>query len=140
MKIIKNYQMKDSAINLPIYAGSVLAIISLVSFFMTLQPMFLPGLGLSVFFVVLGFINKNRDTIKLYEDHMELKFAPASPVHLIRYSDLIRLEDKNKNMKRLYFQSEGKEKRIWIPLSQHKEEDMQEFIKFLEEKIQSKKN
>ncbi len=138
MKTIKNYQMKDSAIDLPLYAGSALALISLISFLITMQPMFLPGVGISVFLVVISLINKNRDTIKLYEDYMELKFAPAAPLHLIRYKDLIRIEDKNKNMKRLYFLSEEKEKKLWIPLNQHNKDDMEEFIKFLEEKIHSK--
>ncbi|MGB6083386.1 hypothetical protein [Moheibacter sp.] len=140
MKAIKTYKMKESAVNIPLYAGSVLAIIALVSFLVTMQPLFLPGVGISVFLVVISLMNKNRETIKLYEDHMELKFAPASPLHLIRYQDLLRLEDKNKNLKRLYFLSEGKEKKIWIQLNQHEKEDMEEFIRFLQEKIEAKKD
>ncbi|GEM_PF-3088039 len=140
MKAIKTYKMKESAVNIPLYAGSVLAIIALISFLVTMQPLFLPGVGISVFLVVISLMNKNRETIKLYEDHMELKFAPASPLHLIRYQDLLRLEDKNKNLKRLYFLSEGKEKKIWIQLNQHEKEDMEEFIRFLQEKIEAKKD
>jgi len=140
MQKIKAYKMKETIVNLQIFGGLILAIISLVSFLVTAEPTFLAPLVISASFLVMGLINKSRENIKIYEDHLEMKFAPASPLHLIRYEDLIRLEDKGKNQKRLYFLSEGKEKKILIPLSQHPKEDMDEFVNFLEEKIQSKKS
>lgn len=139
MKAIKTYKMRDSIVNFQIFGGLILAIIAFVGFLMTtIGLVFLSPLVVSASLLIMGFINKDRETIKLYEDHLEMKFAPASPLHLVRYEDLIRLEDKGKNLKRLYFNSQGKEKKILIPLSQYTKEDMDEFIQLLEEKIHSK--
>ena len=139
MKAIKTYKMRESIVNFQIFGGLILAIIAFVGFLMTTSGLvFLSPLVVSASLLIMGFINKDRETIKLYEDHLEMKFAPASPLHLIRYEDLIRLEDKGKNLKRLYFNSQGKEKKILLPLSQYTKEDMDEFIQLLEEKIHSK--
>jgi len=138
MKAIKAYKMRDSIVNFQIFGGLIMAIIAFVCCLITSGLVFLPPLIVSVWLLIMGFINKKRETIKLYEDHLEMKFAPASPLHLVRFEDLIRLEDKGKSEKRLYFNSQGKEKKILLPLSQHPKEDMDEFIHFLEEKIQSK--
>lgn len=134
MKPIKSYKIKTSAANLGIYGGGILALISLVSFMLTAQIMFLPPLVISIGFMVIGFLNKSLESIKIYENHMQIKLAPAAPLHLIKYENIFRIEDKSKRIKKIYFNRDGKEKKIVFPLNQYNKEDMDEFFGFLKDK------
>ncbi|MGS2760958.1 hypothetical protein [Sinomicrobium sp. M5D2P9] len=134
MKPIKSYKIKTSAANLGIYGGGILALISLVSFMLTAQIMFLPPLVISIGFMVIGFLNKSLESIKIYENHMQIKLAPAAPFHLIKYENIFRIEDKSKRIKKIYFNRDGKERKIVFPLNQYNKEDMDEFFEFLKDK------
>src|SRR5699024_2544213 len=135
MEPIKTYKMKEKAVNMQIYGGVILMLICLFSFFALQETMFLGYFGLSLFFLIIGLINRNRDVFKCYDDYLEAKIAPASKLHLIKYADIVKIE-KKKKVTRLYYTLDGKEKKLLISGNITKE-DLEDLLQFLNEKMDS---
>lgn len=134
MEEIKSYKMRKSEVNLSIVGGGSLGLLTLVLFLSTGMINFATLFGVSVLFLVIGLINNNRKVVKIYESHMEIKLAPASKLHLIKYENLLRIEN-HKRRKKLYYNDHGKERKLLF-LKQISVEDMEELMAFVRGKIE----
>jgi hypothetical protein len=138
MKLLKTIQIKASSANLGIYGGFILGIIALFSYLLTYQPMFIFPIILCWMFIVIGFMKKKWDAIKLYEDFMELKMAPLSPLILINYSDLNKIEKINAKSIKIHHLNKRKEIQTTVVLSEFDEKDQVELVQFLMQKMEAK--
>lgn len=94
-------------------------------------------LGIGVLLFVVGLWNMKHQPVRLYQDHLELKLAPAAGLKMIRYRDLVRMEGDSDKVRDLFFMDGGKEKKLKLRLDVINAEDRPRLIEVLHQKIQA---
>jgi hypothetical protein len=91
-------------------------------------------LGIGVLFLVMAFSHQNRKMIQLFEQNMEIKFAPLASVKHIRYSDIIKTEKISDKKIFLHYKEESNIKKLRIPVHMMEQDDLVEFLKVVNTK------
>lgn len=113
MTAIKSYSVKNSYSNLFIIGGIVMLCLGVTVGILTGR---FTQIGLGILFIVMGSMQHNREIIKFYDEYLEMKLAPLSPVLLMKYNELERLEHISKKKYFIYGIVNGKQKRVRLPV------------------------
>jgi len=71
--------------------------------------------------IVIGFWSEKNPVIVLHEDHLEMKLAPATARHLIRYRDVAEIDNRGPN--KIFLVVHGK--KIRLPVKVLEPSDLQ---------------
>jgi len=114
MEVQKSYKVAKSTVNAQLYGGIGVAIFLLVAI-LTLRQMPAYPLGFVLVVIGVGIWNSSRSAVTCFNDYMEVKLAPISSLHLIRYRDIVRLDQSNKKYLAIDYLADGKEKTLKLP-------------------------
>ena len=97
----------------------------------------IPG-TMFILFGILGFTyyawGKKKILIAFKDEHLELKLAPAAPLTIISYKDIVDVEEKNSNIRRIHYKTTGgKVKKIAVGLKTFEENDREIILQNLRE-------
>jgi len=120
------YLHKESTADLQLFGGIVTFIICLAVSFAAGQILGVTALAL--FFAFIGFYNKGRELISLYDDHLEAKLGPISRVAFIKYSDIVETKSAKKSHIVVY-NKKNKSKKLNISSTLLEDHDFLELIK-----------
>ena len=109
-----SFKTNEFANNVQIYGGLAIGVAYI---FLLLAFPRMPGyhLGLIIMIIALGVWNASRSPVKFYDDHMEIKVAPASSLRMIRYSDISGLDNSHPKRVQISYRENGKEKMLKVP-------------------------
>ena len=132
MKPVRAFETNSTLVGLQLGGGILLVIVGII-----LLMRGGPGmpLGIGVLMAIVGMWNMKHEPVRLYQDHMELKFAPATGLKLIRYRDLIRMEGASDKARNLFFRDAGQEKKLQLRLDTINAAERPRLIVMLEQKI-----
>lgn len=94
-------------------------------------------LGIGILVLVVTSFQKDRDVIKIFEDNIEVKFAPVSSIRFIKFSDMQRVEKISASKTILIYQDGEKEKKLRIPVAMIDSADLEYLIELMDSKINS---
>lgn len=132
MKPVRTFETSSTLVNLQLYSGIAVA---LIGGFLLMQGGPASPFGAGVLLLVIGAWNMRHEPVRLYREHMELKFAPAASLRLIRYRDLVRVEGDSEKVRSLFYRDAGKEKKLKLRLDMLNADDRPRLLGILEEKI-----
>lgn len=126
---VKAYIVNDSIAQKQITMAFVMIVIG---FFVLILLHRFTIISLSIFYLFVGFWQKNRKTIILFDKYIEFKGAPAGSTKQIRYKDIKRIEDISEK-KVIIHSTDGKKSRIPVALISY--EDRRDLLNRLNEAI-----
>lgn len=132
MKPVRAFETNSTVVGVQLGGGILLVIVGIILLMRDGPGM---PLGLGVLMVIVGMWNMKHEPVRLYQDHMELKSAPAAGLKLIRYRDLVRIEGDSNKARDLFFRDGGQEKKLKLRLDTINAEDRPRLIVMLEQKI-----
>lgn len=126
---VKAYIVNDSIAQKQITMAFVMIVIG---FFVLVLLHRFTIISLSIFYLFVGFWQKNRKTIILFDKYIEFKGAPAGSTKQIKYKDIKRIEDISEK-KVIIHSNDGKKARIPVALISY--EDRRDLLNRLNEAI-----
>ena len=112
--------------------GYFFIIFGVVSLLFTGRP-YLSAIG--IIFLVTGYSQKNKNIIKIYEDHMEVKLSFLSSLQYIKFENINKVEDVNAKKIIIHHTINSRSKRFVIHLSIIEKSDFEKFIQILRERL-----
>lgn len=133
MEPVKKLKMNPTLVDAQIFGGTLLGVL----WFMAILA--LPGLpfyhiGFIIMLIVMGVWNSSRYPIKCYEDHMEVKLAPISALHLINYRDITDIDDNHPKYTKVTYNDDGRERSLKLHWKGLEEKAEIELSPYLQEK------
>jgi hypothetical protein len=96
-------------------------------------------IGFGILFIVMASIQSNKDIIKIYEDHLEIKFAPLASTKYIKFSNLRKVERVSEKKIFVHHRQATDLKNFRVPVHMFAPNDLADFLAFLDDKVASKK-
>lgn len=121
----------EKHVNKQLYTG--LALIALGVVFLFMGAIGAP-FGIGVLFVIIALVSKNTDMIKVYDNYFEIKLAPLAARRFIKISEITNVDTSNPKILMVYYDSEGKNKKIKIPKAMFNDKDFQFVTEFVSAK------
>jgi len=120
------YKIKNSLSNIYIIGGYVILAISLITLIL-IQSLFLfPG---ALFLLYIGYWQKDREAIIIFDKYIQIKIAPLSAIKHIRYEDITRIKVISKKRVLIYKAINGKkEKKTYLPVSLLSDNDRNDLL------------
>ena len=132
----KAYKVKDAYANRQIITGYILLAISIIVVVLSAKSFFL--LLSSTYVLFLGYKQKDREAITLFEKYLEFKVTPVSPVARIKYGDITKVGEVTKNKMMIYGTVNGKPgKKARLPLVYLSDNDKNDLLKRLNAQLVS---
>lgn len=132
MNPISTFETNRKLVHTHIWCGILLIAISVP---VTLLVGLGVPLGLGIVMVSIGFWHRQHKPVRMYRDHMELKFGLATSLHLVKYRDLVRLEGRSGKTPNLFVNEQGNEKKIKLSLTVLNADDRLRLVRWLERTI-----
>ncbi len=92
-------------------------------------------LGLGILFFVIATVQKKRDIIKIFENHLEIKFAPLASTKFIKYSDLIQVERASEKKIIIHYNKGTTPKKFRVPIHMIEAKELESFLNMIDNKI-----
>ncbi len=92
-------------------------------------------LGLGILFFVITTVQKKRDIIKIFENHLEIKFAPLASTKFIKYSDLIQVERASEKKIIIHYNKGATPKKFRVPIHMIEAKELESFLNMIDNKI-----
>ena len=83
----------------------------------------------AIILLVISFLNKRLEAVRIYDDYTEIKLAPAAPRLMLKNSSITNVIAEPKHLT-LYFTENGKEKSKKIHLSLFSDENKNELTEY----------
>lgn len=91
-------------------------------------------LGMGVLFLIMAFSHQNRKMIQLFEQNMEIKFAPLASTKFIKYGDIIKIEKVSDKKIFVHYKDGSKTTKLRIPVHMMEQDELTEFLKVVNNK------
>ena len=92
------------------------------------------GSGTVVLFVVLS--QKNKEIIKIFEDHLEVSFAPLAPVRYIKFSNITQIQVKSPKRIFIHYTDRGTSKKLRLLTHMMEKTDLDNLLELINKKIE----
>lgn len=125
MENTQQFKVKASQSNLMFIFGGILVGLGVITYMATGQAQII---GPGAILVFIGILQKSKVLISLNEKHMELRLAPLSPLNLILYSDMDRLEEITPKKVFLHAKIDGKDRKLRLPMTSLTKEDQDSIL------------
>ena len=90
---------------------------------------------LGIILMVMNSSQKKKDIIKVYENNLEIKFAPLASTRFIKYDELIELERASEKKIVIHYAKDDKRKKLRIPVQMIEPKELKEFLELVDSKI-----
>jgi len=94
-------------------------------------------IGFGILFMVLAFMHKDRDIIKIYDQNIEIKIAPLAATKFIKFSDLTKTERISEKKIFVHYMNGNDPKKLRMPVQMIDAKELSEFLEMLDSKINS---
>lgn len=134
MEPTRSFRTNKTMNDLYIYGGLAFGV---VYFLIIMAFPRMPGyhFGFIVMFIAIGIWNASRLPVKCYADYMEIKLAPASSLRMIRYSDIIHLDNSHPKHVRIGYREGDREKMLKVPWNVLETKAKAALVPFLKKRV-----
>ncbi|MDM8162073.1 hypothetical protein QUH73_19805 [Labilibaculum sp. K2S] len=91
-------------------------------------------LGMSILVLGMAFSHQNRKMIQLFEQNMEIKFAPLASAKFIKYGDIIKTEKVSDKKIFVHYKDGSKTTKLRIPVHMIEQDDLSKFLEVVNNK------
>lgn len=92
-------------------------------------------LALAALFLGMTYYQKDKDIIKIENDHLEIKIGALASTRFIRFNDITSVESASPKKIILHYKEDSKPKKIRIPVHMIEQAELDEFITFINNKL-----
>ncbi|MTI27231.1 hypothetical protein [Fulvivirga kasyanovii] len=92
-------------------------------------------LALAALFLGMTYYQKDKDIIKIENDHLEIKIGALASTRFIKFKDITSIEAASPKKVILHYKEDSKPKKLRIPVHMIEQTELDEFIIFINNKL-----